>query len=103
MSFAPLVERDTYWMRRSPSYRGDLVERRVREINGKRYEFTRVTWGDGSVTVRAYRGNSAVAFREVTRCGGWATDPEYFGAEHTCGSGINWGCELWSCDGNVGD
>lgn len=103
MAFAPIVGRETYRMRTSPSYRGDVVERRIREINGRRYEFTRVTWGDGSVTVSAYEEESAVPFREVTGCGGWATDPAYFGAEHTCGPGINWGCDLWSCDGDVGD
>jgi hypothetical protein len=79
MAFTTLVSRETYRMRSSAQYKGDLVERRTREINGKLFEFTRVTWGDGSITVRAYQGTSAVPFREVTRCGGWWTDPEYLG------------------------
>jgi hypothetical protein len=32
-------------------YRGDYVEHHTRVINGKRFEFARIAWGDGGVTV----------------------------------------------------
>lgn len=74
-----LVRAEEYRMRSSSTYPGDVVQRRVREFNGKRFEFTRIAWGDGSVTLWAYEGRSSVPFREVTRCGGWQTDPVYLG------------------------
>lgn len=76
--YARLVDNETYRMRSSPTYKGDRVQRRVWEFNGKRFEFTRIVWGDGSVTVRAYAGESPEPFREWTRCGMW-TDPAYLG------------------------
>lgn len=43
---------ETYRMRSVPGgYPGDLVRRHTREINGKRFEFARVEWGTGEVTV----------------------------------------------------
>lgn len=74
--FVELVEAESYRMRTSATYPGDHVERRVRLIGGKRFEFSRITWGDGSVTVRAYVGGAGVPFREWTQCGMW-TDPAY--------------------------
>lgn len=44
--------------------RGDWVERRSSVINGKLYEFSRIKWRNGSVTVRAYKGNTAVVLHE---------------------------------------
>jgi hypothetical protein len=32
----------------------DVVEAYTRMINGREYEFSRVTWEDGAVTVRAW-------------------------------------------------
>jgi hypothetical protein len=52
-SFAPLVRSETYRMRTSSAYKGDYVESRVREIRGRWYEFTRVFWASGAVTVMA--------------------------------------------------
>lgn len=79
MAFAPVVEREAYRMRSVPGgYPGDWVERRVRLINGTRYEFARIVWGDGSVTLQAGVAGR-MPFREVTRCGGWQTDPAYLG------------------------
>ncbi|WJN62613.1 hypothetical protein [Streptomyces phage phiScoe1] len=34
-------------------YRGDYVTTHTREINGKRFDFTRIEWGDDTVTVSA--------------------------------------------------
>lgn len=65
------VERERYTMRTSDTYPGDRVERHVRGINGHRYEFSRIVWGDGSVTVTAYRvtdGRSEIV-HEWTTCG----------------------------------
>lgn len=76
MAFTRLVGFERYRMRSSAQYPGDQVTREAREINGKRFEFSHIVWGDGSITVRAYRGNSAEPFREWTRCGMW-TDPAY--------------------------
>lgn len=52
------------------------IERRYRVSGSRRYRFVRITWADGSVTVRAYLGRSETPFREWTRCGMW-TDPGY--------------------------
>jgi len=41
--------REEYGMRGT-----DWVEEYTRMINGTEYEFSRVTWGDGAVTVRAW-------------------------------------------------
>lgn len=79
MAFVTMVRREVYRMRSSAQYPGDRVERRERLIGGKRFEFTRIHWGDGSVTVRAYLGGAVEPFREVTRCGGWQTTAEYLG------------------------
>lgn len=108
-----LVHTKEYRMRTSPTYPGDQVRRRVWEFGGKRFEFTRIAWGDGSVTVRAYEGEACEPFREVTGCGGWQTDPVYLGEcvplpldpepVHTCGPGIQWGCDVPDCDGDNGD
>lgn len=78
MPFTELVNVERYRMRSSSEYRGDRVERRTRLIGGKRFEFARIRWGDGSVTIRAYRGGSGEPFREWTACGMY-TDPEYLG------------------------
>lgn len=77
MSFTQLINVEQYRMRSSAQYPGDWVTRRVRLINGVRFEFVRIVWGDGSVTVRAHRGrNGCHMFREWTGCGMW-TDPAY--------------------------
>lgn len=78
MAFATLIDSESYRIRSSPTYKGDRVERRYWLINGKRFESTRITWGDGSVTVRMYFGASAEPFREWSSCGMW-TDPAYLG------------------------
>lgn len=54
------------------------LERRVRVFGGRRYVFVRITWVDGSVSVRAYREGAGEPFREWTGCG-MSTDPAYLG------------------------
>lgn len=78
MAFAQLIDEEAYRIRSSPTDRGDRIQRRYRLINGKRFEFVRITWSDESVTIRAYAGGAAEPFREWTRCGMW-TDPDYLG------------------------
>lgn len=63
------VECERYTMRTSDTYPGDRVERHVRGINGHRYEFSRIVWGDGSVTIRVHRYNSTDLVHEWTSCG----------------------------------
>lgn len=72
------TEVESYGMRGTRTRPSDQVDRHVRIINGTRYEFSRIRWADGSVTIRAYQGRSAEPFREWTRCGMW-TDPAYLG------------------------
>jgi hypothetical protein len=45
-------------------YPGDWVERRESVINGKRFEFSRIKWGDGSVTVRAHKAGTTIVLHE---------------------------------------
>ena len=46
------TEIESYGMRGTRTRPSDLVERHVRLINGSRYEFSRIRWADGSVTVK---------------------------------------------------
>jgi hypothetical protein len=46
-------ERETYRMRSSAEYQGDYVESHARWINGRKFDFTRIFWGDGTVSVSA--------------------------------------------------
>lgn len=50
-SFAPVMREESYSRRTSATYPGDCIERRVRVINGRWYDFVRVVWGTGLVTV----------------------------------------------------
>ena len=50
-------------------YPGDYVRRYTRKINGQAYDFVRVAWGDGSVTVRVFVGNTTEVAHEWTSCG----------------------------------
>lgn len=100
MAFTTLISTEQYRMRASAQYPGDRVKRRVREINGRRYEFTRIVWGDGSVTVRAYRGRDGNdLFREWTGCGMW-TDPNYLDGWERDMS-VNGGRPIRYLDGSV--
>jgi hypothetical protein len=53
------VNAENFTMRTSDIYRGDRIEYWERRINRQLYTFSRVTWGDGSVTIRAYRDRTA--------------------------------------------
>lgn len=85
MAFAAVVERETYRIRKSSAYKGDVVERRVREIGGRRVEFTRIFWGYGAVTVSA--------------CPAGRTDFLHYWEGHpvplVCGHAPSYGCD---CD-----
>ncbi len=58
---------ENYRMRSSADYPGDLVERHERVINGHRYEFSRVQWGDGSVSVRSWIGGTTITTHDWER------------------------------------
>ena len=50
-SIGPRTEVEDYRMRSvAGGYVGDLVHHHEREINGTRYRFTHIRWGDGDVT-----------------------------------------------------
>lgn len=55
---------ERYRMRSTATSRGDRVQRHTRWINGRKFDFNRVTWADGSVTVRAYKGGTTVVLHE---------------------------------------
>lgn len=61
---SPRYSKELYRMRSSRTYRGDRVERHIRRVYGKEIEFTRITWGDGSVTVRAYKKDTTLVLHE---------------------------------------
>lgn len=42
----------SYGMRGTRTRPSDLVDCHVRSINGKRFDFSRIRWADGSVTVK---------------------------------------------------
>lgn len=76
-TIGPVTHAETYRLRSVPGgYPGDIVKCHDRVINGKRFSFSRITWGDGSVTVRAYEAGNALPYIELTGCGGMYVDPE---------------------------
>lgn len=58
---------EAYRMRSSAEYKGDRVTSHKRTINGNLYTFTRIVWGDGSVTIRAYAGTTTHVLHEWTQ------------------------------------
>jgi len=92
---------ERYRLRSVPGgYRGDYVYRYVRRYNGSAFEFTRIVWGDGSVSVSAHRAGTTEIVHEWVSGGVLAPAAE---PAHTCGPGMNYGCDVPECDGNVGD
>lgn len=61
-------------------YAGDVIESHSRRIGAKVFDFVRITWADGSVTLRMFEGGTTILLREVTSCGGVWTDPAYLDA-----------------------
>lgn len=57
---------DNYRMRGTDTTPSDLVERHSRKSfrTGRRYDFTRILWSDGSVTVRAQLADTTVTLHE---------------------------------------
>ncbi|MGW5130861.1 hypothetical protein [Streptomyces sp. NPDC004135] len=55
ISIGPRTDVEDYRMRSVPGgYKGDLVHHHAREIGRRRFDFSRVEWGDGTVTVTAW-------------------------------------------------
>jgi hypothetical protein len=55
---------ENYRMRGSSTYKGDWVKGHSRKINGKAFDFTKIRWADGSVTVRALEGGTTNVLHE---------------------------------------
>lgn len=81
----PRTDVETYRMRKSPTYKGDYVETHTRMINGKPFDFSRVFWGDGTVSVCARIGG------QVTEVKYWEGAPDPL----VCGHVPSYGCD---CD-----
>jgi hypothetical protein len=56
---SPRTNVQTYRMRGT-----DYVECYTRPINGKLYTFSRVRWGSGEVTIRAWMGNTTTVLHQ---------------------------------------
>lgn len=73
----PRFNAERYRVRSVPGgYPGDVIERHSRRIGRHVFDFVRIRWADGSVTLRMYQGGTTVVLREVA-CGGLWTDPAY--------------------------
>lgn len=60
----PRVDEERYSARGHDGRRSDLHELHVRKINGKLFDFVRITWRDGHVTVRAFEFNTTNILHE---------------------------------------
>ena len=67
MNISPRQAREIYWTRRSPQYKGDLVHRWSRSVNGKRFEFVHIVWGTGVTTFVVYRGRTTEVLHSFAR------------------------------------
>ena len=117
MTFVERTMIQTFRMRKSPSYPGDYVEHHELLIGGKRFESSRVFWGNGDVTVSITPYGKTNRLHEWhgrpprLACGhvkSYGCDCDTIAAEapepaHTCGPGIQWGCDVPDCDGDNGD
>lgn len=93
MANAELIRTESYRMRTSPSYKGDYVERRVRLINGRKFEFARIFWGNGDVTVSASLYGRTDFLHHFEGC------PEPL----VCGHVPSYGCDCDTITAEVGD
>lgn len=81
MPIGPRRLEESYRMRSSTTYKGDMVESHTRRINRKDFDFSRVHWADGSITVTAYEANTT----NKIHC--WVIDPEPTPAAFSCACG----------------
>lgn len=93
MAFVEVVRTEAYRMRSSAVYRGDLVQSRELLIGGKRFESSRVFWGDGSVTV------SITPYGKTTRLHEWQGRP----VPLECGHVPSYGCDCDTVAAEAGD
>jgi hypothetical protein len=70
MSFTmgPRTDVDEYRMRSSARYKGDRVHHHNRQIGSREYEFSRVEWGNGEVSLTVWLAGTTVA---VHKWDGW--------------------------------
>ncbi|MET8111203.1 hypothetical protein [Streptomyces prasinus] len=60
-TIGPRYDVEEYRMRSSARYRGDLVHHHTREIGRRKYDFSRIEWGNGDVTVTAWIAGTTIA------------------------------------------
>lgn len=65
-TLGPRTGEESYGMRGFAGRPSDRVHRFARRINGKPFEFVRIVWADGGVTVRAYEGGTPTVLHEWT-------------------------------------
>lgn len=65
-TIGPRTDEESYGMRGTAHRPSDQVHRFTRRINGKPFEFVRIAWADGDVTVRVYEGDTTTVLHEWT-------------------------------------
>ncbi|MFF4283030.1 hypothetical protein ACFY0Z_30135 [Streptomyces kronopolitis] len=70
IQFGEIYDVQHYPMRGTADGRSDWVEARSRIINGKRFDFSRVHWACGGVTVRAWVGDKSTVLHQ------WESNPQ---------------------------
>lgn len=63
-SISPRYNKERYSMRGTAGRVGDKVERHTRRIYGKAFDFNRVRWADGTVSVRVFKGGTTKLLHE---------------------------------------
>jgi hypothetical protein len=64
-NISPRFNEETYTMRGHAGRKSDQVENHSRKINGKVYDFSRVTWANGDVAVRAFKGGTTNLVHDI--------------------------------------
>jgi hypothetical protein len=68
VAIGPRTDVEEYRMRGSARYKGDLVHHHTRRIGSTEYDFSRVEWGNGEVSVTVWLAGTTVA---VHKFDGW--------------------------------
>ena len=62
--FVKFLRRESYGMRGTATRKSDIVTSHVLEIGGTKFDFSKIVWADGSVTIRAYQYNTTIVIHE---------------------------------------
>lgn len=65
MKLSPRYNHETYSLRGHSGRKSDRVTRYSRKINGKAFEFSKIQWGVGGTTIRAYQAGTANILHEI--------------------------------------